>query len=218
MTQTNRPLVLALSGASGMIYAQRTLKFLLHSNLPVDLVCSKGAYRVWRDEMGVSLPLDPVDQADFWRTLIQEGGGKLTCHSPTNVGASIASGSYRTRGMLVIPCSMSKVANLAHGISMDLVERAADVHIKEGRRVVVVPRETPFSIIHLRNLLLLAEAGVRVVPANPGWYHQPKTVEALVDFVISRALDQLDLDNELFERWQGEGLQQQTSSTRTILS
>jgi flavin prenyltransferase len=188
-----------------MIYAERTLKFLLYADYPVELVLSKAAYIVWRDEFGVTIPQSPVEQEQFWRERTGEEQGKLTCHSFSNVGATIASGSYPVQGMLVIPCSMSTVARIAHGLSSDLVERAADVQIKEGRKVIVVPRETPFSLIHLRNLTLLAEAGVRVVPAIPAWYHQPKTIEDLVDFVIGRALDQLGVDNDLFNRWQGLG-------------
>ncbi len=200
-----RPIILAVCGASGMIYAERTLKFLLYGDYPVELVLSKAAYIVWRDEFGVTIPQAPGEQEQFWRQRTGEEQGKLTCHSFSNVGANIASGSYPVQGMLVIPCSMSTVARIAHGLSSDLVERAADVQIKEGRRVVVVPRETPFSLIHLRNLTLLAEAGVKVVPAIPAWYHQPKTIEDLVDFVIGRALDQLGIDNDLFNRWQGLG-------------
>jgi 4-hydroxy-3-polyprenylbenzoate decarboxylase len=98
---------------------------------------------------------------------------------------------------------MATVAKIAHGLSSDLLERAADVHLKEGRRLVIVPRETPFSLIHLRNLTTLAEAGARIVPAIPAWYHNPQTIEDLVDFVIARALDQLDIDADLIQRWQG---------------
>ncbi len=189
-----------------MIYAQRALQFLLSANFQVDLICSQAAYIVWRDEMGTSVPRDLEEQATFWRTLTGSEGGKLTCHSFSNIGASIASGSYRTQGLLILPCSMSTVAKIAHGLSSDLLERTADVHLKEGRRIVVVPRETPFSVIHLKNLLALAEAGVRVVPAIPAWYHRPTSVEELVDFVIGRALDQLEIDHDLFQRWQGLGI------------
>jgi 4-hydroxy-3-polyprenylbenzoate decarboxylase len=106
--------------------------------------------------------------------------------------------------MLIIPCSMSTVAKIAAGLSSDLLERSADVQLKEGRRLVVVPRETPFSLIHLRNLTQLAEAGARIVPAIPAWYHQPQTIEDLVDFVVARALDQFDIDCVPLRRWQGE--------------
>jgi 4-hydroxy-3-polyprenylbenzoate decarboxylase len=105
--------------------------------------------------------------------------------------------------MIIMPCSMSTVAKLAGGLSSDLLERAADVQIKEGRKLVIVPRETPFSLIHLRNLTTLAETGVRIVPAIPAWYHNPQTIEDLVDFVVARALDQLDIDCVSIQRWQG---------------
>jgi 4-hydroxy-3-polyprenylbenzoate decarboxylase len=130
-------------------------------------------------------------------------GGQLTCHAITNVGAKIASGSFRTLGMLIMPCSMGTVAKLAAGLSSDLLERVADVHFKEGRRIVLVPRETPFSLIHLRNLTALAEAGARIVPAIPAWYHHPQSIEDLVDFVVARALDQLEIDCVPLDRWQG---------------
>jgi len=167
-------------------------------------VASKSAYTVWQAEDNVRMPPEPELQEQFWRS--QSGvmeGGKLRCHRWGDVGATIASGSYRTLGMVIIPCSMSTVAKLAGGLSSDLLERAADVQIKEGRKLVLVPRETPFSLIHLRNLTTLAEAGVRIVPAIPAWYHHPQSIEDLVDFVIARTLDQLDIDCVAINRWQG---------------
>jgi flavin prenyltransferase len=205
MTSTNRPLILAVSGASGLIYAVRTLKYLLKANYEVELVASKSTYLVWQSEQNVRMPVDLIQQAQFWRQQATvETAGKLHCHAWGNVGATIASGSYRTLGMLIIPCSMSTVAKIAAGLSSDLLERSADVQLKEGRRLVVVPRETPFSLIHLRNLTQLAEAGARIVPAIPAWYHQPQTIEDLVDFVVARALDQFDIDCVPLKRWQGE--------------
>lgn len=199
-----RPLILGVSGASGLIYAVRTLKFLLAADYAIELVASKATYMVWQAEQNIRMPVDPDQQAQFWR---EQAGvpnqGKLTCHASSDVGATIASGSFRTLGMLVIPCSMSTVAKLAAGLSSDLLERAADVQLKEGRKLVIVPRETPFSLIHLRNLTALAEAGARVVPAIPAWYHNPQTVEDLVDFVVARALDQFDIDCVPLQRWQG---------------
>lgn len=197
------PIILGVTGASGLIYAVRTLKFLLSTDYPVELVASRATAMVWQAEHQVQMPLEPTQQARFWRQVTQESGGQLTCHACSNVGATIASGSFKTSGMLVIPCSMSTVAKLAAGLSSDLLERAADVQLKEGRKLVVVPRETPFSLIHLRNLTTLAEAGARIVPAIPAWYHQPQTIEDLVDFVVARALDQLDIDHTLIQRWQG---------------
>ncbi|BAC88470.1 flavin prenyltransferase UbiX [Gloeobacter violaceus] len=198
---SSRPIVLGVAGASGLIYAVRTVRFLLAAGHAVDLVASRASFMVWREEMGTAMPVEPAEQERFWREQSGESGGKLRCHAFANLAASIASGSYRTRGMLVIPCSMSTVGKLAAGLSSDLLERAADVQLKEGRPLVLVPRETPFSLIHLRNLTALAEAGARIVPAIPAWYQQPKTIEDLVDFVIGRALDQLDIDHSLFERW-----------------
>ncbi len=192
-----------MTGASGQIYAVRTLKFLLKLEYPVEVVASRAAALVWQGECNLRLPLEPEQQAQFWRDQTQEPGGKLTCHPWGDVGASIASGSFRSLGMLVIPCSMSTVGKLATGLSSDLLERAADVQLKEGRKLVVVPRETPLSLIHLRNLTALAEAGARIVPAIPAWYHQPKTIEDLVDFVVARALDQFDIDHDLIQRWRG---------------
>lgn len=159
---------------------------------------------VWQSENKIAIPSNLRSQEQFWRDQAESQSGKLICHQWADVGATIASGSFRTLGMLIIPCSMATVAKIAHGLSSDLLERAADVHLKEGRRLVLVPRETPFSLIHLRNLTTLAEAGARIVPAIPAWYHNPQTIEDLVDFVIARALDQLDIDSDLIQRWQGK--------------
>jgi 4-hydroxy-3-polyprenylbenzoate decarboxylase len=195
---------LGVSGASGLIYAVRALKFLLAADYAIELVASKATYMVWQAEQNIRMPPEPGLQEQFWRQ--QAGvltGGKLTCHPAGDVGANIASGSFRTLGMLVMPCSMSTVAKLAGGLSSDLLERAADVQLKEGRKLVVVPRETPLSLIHLRNLTTLAEAGARIVPAIPAWYHHPQTIEDLVDFVVARALDQFELDCVPLQRWEG---------------
>jgi 4-hydroxy-3-polyprenylbenzoate decarboxylase len=202
--RNNLPLILGVTGASGLIYAVRALKFLLAADYAIELVASKSTYMVWQSEQNLRMPVEPMQQEQFWRQ--QAGGetqGKLRCHPWGDVGANIASGSFRTLGMVVMPCSMSTVAKLANGLSSDLLERAADVQLKEGRKLVIVPRETPFSLIHLRNLTTLAEAGARIVPAIPAWYHNPQAIEDLVDFVVARTLDQLDIDCIPLERWQG---------------
>ena len=200
----DKPLILGISGASGLIYAVRALKFLLSAEMAIELVASKSTYMVWQAEQNISMPANPIQQEQFWRFHCGvETKGKLRCHSWGDVGANIASGSFRTLGMIVMPCSMSTVAKLAAGLSSDLLERAADVQLKEGRKLVIVPRETPFSLIHLRNLTSLAEAGVRIVPAIPAWYHNPQTIEDLVDFVVARVLDQLDIDCIPIARWSG---------------
>lgn len=202
----NRPIILGVSGASGLIYAVRALKYLLSADYAIELVASKATYMVWQEETGMRMPPDPIQQEQFWRDQAGvETAGKLNCHPWGNVGANIASGSFRTLGMLVMPCSMSTVGKLATGLSSDLLERAADVQLKEGRKLVIVPRETPFSLIHLRNLTALAEAGARIVPAIPAWYHRPQTIEDLVDFVVARALDQFEIDCVPLARWKEEG-------------
>lgn len=199
-----KPLIIGVSGASGLIYAVRALKFLLEADYAIELVASRASHMVWQAEQNTRMPTEPDRQESFWR---EQAGvldkGKLFCHHWGDVGANIASGSFRTAGMIIIPCSMSTVAKIAAGLSSDLLERAADVQIKESRPLVVVPRETPFSLIHLRNLTSLAEAGVRIVPAIPAWYHNPQTVEDLVDFVVARVLDQLDIDCVPLNRWEG---------------
>lgn len=201
-----KPLILGISGASGLIYAVRALKYLLEADRSVDLVASKASYLVWQAEQNVRVPAEPDLQEQFWRERAgATTGGKLRCHRWGDVGATIASGSFPTLGMVVIPCSMSTAAKLAAGLSSDLLERAADVQLKEGRPLILVPRETPFSLIHLRNLTALAEAGARIVPAIPAWYHDPKTIEDLVDFVVARALDQLNLDCVPLKRWKSQG-------------
>ncbi len=198
------PLILGITGASGLIYAVRALKFLLEADHAIELVASKATYTVWQAEQNIRMPPEPDQQEQFWR---QQAGvptsGKLICHRWGDIGATIASGSFRTLGMVIMPCSMSTVAKIAVGLSSDLLERAADVQLKEGRKLVLVPRETPFTLIHLRNLTLLAEAGARIVPAIPAWYHNPQTIEDLVDFVVARALDQFDIDCIPINRWQG---------------
>lgn len=199
------PLILGVSGASGLIYAVRAIKYLLLADYTIELVASRASQMVWQAEEKVKMPAEPDLQIEFWR---EKAGvldrGILNCHRWGDVGANIASGSFQTLGMMIIPCSMSTVAKIATGLSSDLLERAADVQIKEGRPLIVVPRETPFSLIHLRNLTALAEAGVRIVPAIPAWYHRPQTIEDLVDFVVARALDQLKIDCIPLSRWQGE--------------
>ncbi|MCH9055894.1 UbiX family flavin prenyltransferase [Synechococcus sp. PCC 6716] len=203
MTSSPPPIVLGVTGASGLLYAVRAIKFLLQAGYPIQLVASKAVHQVWQAECGLAMPVLPDKQARFWREQAQVWDGSLTCHRPTDVAAAIASGSFRTLGMVIIPCSMSTVAKLAAGLSSDLLERVADVHLKENRPLVVVPRETPFSLIHLQNLTQLAMAGARIVPAIPAWYHRPTTIEDLVDFVVARALDQLGLDCVPLKRWQG---------------
>lgn len=198
-----KPLIIGVSGASALVYTVSALKYLLAADYTIELVASRATYMVWQAEENIRMPSEPEQQELFWREKAGVmAGGVLNCHRWGDVGDNIASGSFRTLGMVVIPCSMSTVAKIAAGLSSDLLERAADVQIKEGKPLVIVPRETPLSLIHLRNLTTLAEAGVKIVPAIPAWYHHPKTIEDLVDFVVARVLDTLDIDCIPIERWQ----------------
>ncbi len=196
MTASPHPLIVALTGASGAPYGVRLLDVLARARVPVELIISSHGWRLLETETGIH-----DDAALRART----GGdwASVRVHPDDDRGAAPASGSFRTRGMVICPCSMGTVAAIAGGTSRSLVERAADVTLKERRRLVVVPRETPLSLIHLRNLVTITEAGATVLPAAPGFYHQPSAIEQLVDFVVQRVLDQFELDIPLAPRWQG---------------
>jgi 4-hydroxy-3-polyprenylbenzoate decarboxylase len=194
-------IALGFTGASGARYGVRVLQELLRvPGIEVHLTVSPAAREVLRVEEGVEVDLEHFNPKAFGI----KKSRSLIYHHHTNVGAPMASGSFRLDGMAIVPCSMGCVGRLANGISGDLVERAGDVCIKERRRLVIVPRETPFSAIHLENLLKLSRAGVTVLPAAPGFYGKPTRVEDLVDFIAARVLDHLGLEHRLGPRW-GEG-------------
>jgi len=197
------PLVLAVSGASGQPLAQRALQLLLEAGERVELVTSRGAITVWQAELGIRVPSEPGAQEAFWRERTGCQSGELRCHRWNDQAAGIASGSFKTRGMVILPASMGTVGRIASGVALDLVERAADVHLKEGRPLVICPRETPWSLVHLRNLTALAEAGARIAPPVPAWYSQPTTIEQMVDFLVIRVFDCLGYDLGALQRWQG---------------
>lgn len=197
------PIVLAMSGASAQPLAQRALALLLQAGKRVDVVTSRGAIGVWRAELGVQVPSEPKAQEEFWRARTGCTGGDLQCHRWNDQAAPIASGSYRTAGMVILPASMGTVGRIASGVALDLIERAADVHLKEGWPLVIAPRELPWNLIHLRNLTTLAEAGARIAPPVPAWYHQPSSLEEMVDFLVIRIFDSLGLELGSLRRWQG---------------
>ena len=190
------PLLLAITGASGAPYAVRLLQVLAAARVPTWLIVSSHGQRLLREECGI---------ADETGLRAATGGDWATIRvfGDEDRGALPASGSQRTRGMVVCPCSMGTVAAIAHGTSRSLVERAADVTLKERRPLVLVPRETPLSLVHLRNLTAVTEAGALVLPAAPGFYHRPASVADLVDFLVQRILDQLGLELDVAPRWQG---------------
>lgn len=186
-------LTVGITGASGAIYAARLVSRLLGDGTEVALLFSAPACAVLRHELKWPVPTDPAD-AEGVREVLEElfppaeRGARLTYYAPCDWYAPIASGSAPSEGMVVVPCSMGTAARIAHGISGNLLERAADVCLKERRPLVVVPREAPLSPIHLENLLTLSRAGATVLPAAPGFYHRPESVEELVDFVVDRIL------------------------------
>jgi len=197
------PVVLGVSGASAQPLAQRALQLLLQAGERVELVVSRGAIGVWQAELGIQVPSEPQAQEAFWRDRTGISTGLLRCHRWNNQAAGIASGSFRTRGMVILPCSMGSVGRIAAGVATDLLERAADVHLKEGRPLVICPRETPWNLIHLRNLTALAEAGARIAPPVPAWYHQPTSIDDMVDFLVIRVFDGLGYDLGTLRRWDG---------------
>ncbi|MEI7664825.1 MAG: flavin prenyltransferase UbiX [Synechococcaceae cyanobacterium ELA263] len=197
------PVVLAVSGASAQPLAQRALQLLLEADHRVEMVTSRGAIGVWQAELGLRVPSEPDAQEQFWRQRCGSDSGELRCHRWNDQAAAIASGSYQTRGMVILPASMGTVGRIASGVALDLIERAADVHLKEGRPLVIAPRELPWNLVHLRNLTTLAEAGARIAPPVPAWYHQPRTIDEMVDFLVIRVFDSLGLDLGQLNRWQG---------------
>ncbi|WP_320676884.1 flavin prenyltransferase UbiX [Prochlorococcus sp. MIT 1300] len=199
----SKPYVLAITGASAQQVAERCLYLLLESQLTIHLVLSKGAHIVWQSEIGVNVPVDSGLQEKFWRERLGTSKGKLICHKWNDHSASIASGSFRTKGMIVLPCTMGTIGRIASGISSDLIERCADVHLKENRPLILAPRETPLSLVHLRNLTSLTEAGAKIYPLIPSWYSKPETLEDIIDFLVIRLFDHFDEELKNIQRWQG---------------
>jgi 4-hydroxy-3-polyprenylbenzoate decarboxylase len=197
-------LVVAVTGASGSPYARRLIEVLLRAGRTVHLVISPAAVEVFEREVGRSLDLsergfDP--QALLGPAAEHLDLSRIRYHHFRNFRAGIASGSFLTAGMAICPCSMGTLAAIAHGVSENLIHRAADVHLKERRKLVLVPRETPLSLVQLRNLVAVAEAGAVVLPAMPAFYTRPRSVADMVDFVVARVCDQLGVENRLLERW-----------------
>ena len=197
------PYVLAVTGASAQPLAERALLRLLQQERAVHLVLSRGAHEVFRAEQGLSIPVEPEQQERFWRERLQVNSGSLQCHRWNDQAASIASGSYRTKAMVIVPCSMGTVGRINAGVAMDLIERCADVHLKERRPLVIAPREMPFNLIHLRNLTALAEASATIAAPIPAWYSQPTSLDDMVDFLVVRLFDGLEENLAPLRRWTG---------------
>ncbi len=196
--------VVAVTGASGAIYAVRTIAALLEQGCHLDLVFSEFGRRLMHDELGAEARIEdllPFLAARYGEAIRK---GSFDIHSNRDLGASIASGSHPTDGMAIVPCSMKTLAGVAHGLSRSLVERAADVVLKERRRLVLVPRETPMSLPQLRNMVLCAEAGAMLLPAMPAFYQLPRTLDDLADFIAGKILQGLGLDHRLSPAWTGQ--------------
>jgi 4-hydroxy-3-polyprenylbenzoate decarboxylase len=196
-----RSIAVAITGASGAIYAARTMAALLERECHLELIVSEYGRRLLRDELGDAAAMDRL--FDFLEDKYGSGvrSGTYTVHSNKDLGAKIASGSQDCEAMVVVPCSMKTLAGIAHGLSRSLVERAADVILKERRTLIIVPRETPMSLPQLRNMVLCAEAGAMLMPAMPAFYQMPKTLDDLADFMTGKILSALGFSHELYPRW-----------------
>jgi 4-hydroxy-3-polyprenylbenzoate decarboxylase len=194
------PIVVAITGASGAPYATRLLQTLLDHGREVHLTVSPSGKTVLEHELQLSLDLEQIDAATLKLDLAADSA-PLHYHRHDNFFAPIASGSFLTAGMVICPCSGGTLSAIATGASDNLVQRAADVHLKERRPLVLVPRETPLSLIHLDNMRRAAEIGAIVMPASPGWYHGVRSVQDLIDFLVARILDQLKIEHSLMRRW-----------------
>ncbi len=198
-----RSIVIAITGASAMQLGERSVQLLLQNNKTVDLILSKGAYEVAKSERNLNIPVEPNAQEVFWRKKLKVEKGSLNCYRWNDHSASIASGSHKTKGMVIVPCSMGTLGRIASGFSLDLIERCADVHLKENRPLIISPRETPFSLIHIENINRLAKAGASIVPPIPAWYTNPKTIDDIIDFIVVRLFDSLGEDFDNIKRWVG---------------
>jgi len=203
-TEANqRSIAVAITGASGAIYATRTMAALLERGCHLELVISDYGRRLLRDELGDAASVDKLTDYLVSRYGSSVRKGTTTLYSNKDLGAKIASGSQDCQGMVVVPCSMKTLAGIAHGLSRNLVERAADVMLKERRSLIVVPRETPMSLPQLKNMVLCAEAGAMVMPAMPAFYQMPQTLDDLADFMAGKILSALGFEHELYPAWKG---------------
>ena len=198
-----RSIIIAITGASGAIYATRTLAALLERGCHIELVVSDYGRRLLRDELGDAAAIDKL--MDYLAATYGDTvrAGTYTLHSNKDLGAKIASGSQDCDSMVIVPCSMKTLAGVAHGLSRNLVERAADVMLKERRPLIILPRETPMSLPQLRNMVLCAEAGAMLMPAMPAFYQMPKTLDDLASFMAGKILGALGFKHELYPDWKG---------------
>ncbi len=193
--------IVGISGASGAPYALRLLQMLVKGGHSIYLSISGDGLSIFKDETGISLRGTEGDIRSILEKRLKAKKGQITYFDENNMYAAIASGSVKVDAMVVIPCSMKTLAAIAQGFSSTLIERAADVTIKEQRKLIIVPRESPVSAIHLRNMLTLAELGCHIIPAMPAFYYHPRQVSDMIDFVVGRVLDSMGIGNDLSPRW-----------------
>ncbi|MBT3048766.1 MAG: UbiX family flavin prenyltransferase [gamma proteobacterium symbiont of Ctena orbiculata] len=201
MKQKQAPIAVAITGASGSAYALRLLESLLASGRDIYLMISQAGQIVLKMESDLDLPGQPAEVEKLLSQRFQASPGQLQVFGRQQWMAPVASGSNPPAAMVVCPCTTGTLAAVAGGASNDLIERAADVVLKERRKLILVVRETPFSDIHLENMLKLSRMGAVIMPANPGFYHHPATLDEIVDFMVARILDQLDIEHSLMPRW-----------------
>lgn len=192
--------IIGITGASGAVYGTALCRALLQAGVDIHLLITDAGWRVLQEELGWNAAKRTEEIAQRFG-VNQPGSGTITYHRNQDIGASIASGSYRTTGMVIAPCSMGTLSGIARGASDNLLERAADVMLKEGRKLIVVPRETPLHAIHLENMLTLARMGATILPAMPAFYHHPASLEELVNFLVGKIMDAMDIEHQLFRRW-----------------
>ena len=209
-TEFNQKITLAITGASGSAYALRLLECLVAANYQVYLLCSSAARVVFDTEVGVKIPGSPDAASQFFIDRLKAKPEQIIVFGKEQWFSPVASGSAAPKTMVVCPCSTGTLAAISQGMSDNLIERAADVVIKERGQLILVPRETPFSTIHLQNMLSLSQMGVTIMPAAPGFYHQPETINDLIDFMVGRMLDHLNIEQAIMPRW---GYQAGTVST-----
>ncbi|MBX7243986.1 MAG: UbiX family flavin prenyltransferase [Candidatus Sumerlaeaceae bacterium] len=202
-TQPAKRIIMGVSGASGAIYGRMLLDELEKLGTEIHLIVSPTSHIVMREELGITFPADRFDPSKFLGRKVKPG--QIVLHNDADLAAGPASGSFRSAGMVVCPCSMKTLGSLASGTGSSLVTRAADACLKERRRLVLVPRETPLNLIHLRNMTTLTEAGAVILPAMPGFYHRPTTIEELARHLVLKILDSLGVEHHIGYRWKDEG-------------
>jgi 4-hydroxy-3-polyprenylbenzoate decarboxylase len=200
-----KTVALAITGASGTQYGLRLLECLIRARVRVYLMVSQAGQIVLKMEAGVAVPANPVEMERFFAERLAPAPGQLRVFGRQEWTAPVASGTNPPDAMVVCPCTTGTLASIACGVSGDLIDRAADVALKEGRKLILVVRETPFSVIHLENMLRLARAGAVIMPANPGFYFKPQGIDDIVDFMVARVLDHLGIDHQLGRRWGEDG-------------